>query len=50
MPRLRLNGFDNQEQHLMFVKTDFQVSKLKFYSCNIKQAFYPFYKLHTGIA
>jgi len=29
-----VNGFDNQERNLTFVKTDFQVSKLKFYSCN----------------
>jgi len=26
-----------------FVKTDFQVLKLKFYICNFKQAFYPFH-------
>jgi len=26
------NGFDNQERNLTFVKTDFQVLKLKFYA------------------
>jgi len=29
-----LNGFDDQKRNLTFVKTDFQVSKLKFHSCN----------------
>jgi len=32
-----LNGFDDQERNLTFVKTDFQVLKLKFYFCNILQ-------------
>jgi len=31
---LTLNGFDDQERNLAFVKTDFQVLKLKFYACN----------------
>jgi len=39
-----LNGFDDQERNLMFVKTDFQVLKLKFHACNFKQAFYPLHK------
>jgi len=29
-----LSGFDDQERNLMVVKTDFQVSKLKFHACN----------------
>jgi len=33
-----LNGFDNEERNLTFVKTDFQVLKLKFHACNFKQA------------
>jgi len=36
-----LNGFDDQERKLTFVKTDFQVLKLKFHACSFKQAFYP---------
>jgi len=40
-----LGGFDDQERNLMVVKTDFQVSKLKFYACNFKHAFYPLHKL-----
>jgi len=35
-----LNGFDDQERNLTFVKIDFQVLKLKFHACNFKQAFY----------
>jgi len=42
-----LNGFDDQERNLTFVKTDFQVLKLKFHACNFKQAFYPFHKLYS---
>jgi len=34
-----LNGFDDQERDLTFVKTDFQVSKLKFHACNFKAGF-----------
>jgi len=41
-----LNGFDEQERNLTFLKTDFQVLKLKFHACNFKQAFYPLYKLY----
>jgi len=37
-----LDGFDDQERNLTFVKTGFQVLKLKFYSCNFKQAFQEF--------
>jgi len=43
-----LNGFDNQERNLSFVKTDFQVLKLKVYDCNFKQAFYPLHKLYIA--
>jgi len=39
-----LTGFDDQERNLMFVKTDFQVLKLKFHACSMKQTFYPLYK------
>jgi len=35
-----LDGFDDQERNLMFVKTGFQVLKLKFLAYNMKQAFY----------
>jgi len=35
-----LNAFDYQERNLTFVKTDYQVLKLKFHACNVKQAFY----------
>jgi len=30
-----LNGFNDQKRNLTFVKTYFQVLKLKFYRCNI---------------
>jgi len=43
-----LNGLDDQEQNLTFVKTDIQVLKHKFHACNFKQAFYPLHKLHTA--
>jgi len=43
-----LNGFDNQERNLMFMKTNFQVLKLKFYSCNFKHAFHHLHKLHIA--
>jgi len=39
-----LNGFDDQEQNLTFVKTDFRLEKLKFYACNFKLAFYPLHQ------
>jgi len=29
-----LNGFNNQVRKVTFVKTDFQVLKLKFHACN----------------
>jgi len=35
-----LSGFDHQERNLTFVKTAFQVIKLKFLSCRMEQAFY----------
>jgi len=43
-----LMGFDNQERNLMFVKTDFQVSKLIFHACNFQQAFYTLHKLYIA--
>jgi len=39
-----LCGFDDQERNLTFVKTDFQVLKLKFLACSMNQAFYPLHK------
>jgi len=42
-----LNGFDEQERNLTFVKTDFQVLKLKFHACNFK-AFYSLHKLYVA--
>jgi len=39
-----LTGFDDQERNLTFVKTDFQVLKLKFHACSKKLAFYPLHK------
>jgi len=44
-----LNGFDDQERNLTFVKTDFQILKFKFHACNFKQAFYSFYKLYNKL-
>jgi len=43
-----LNGFDDQERNLTFVKTNFQVLTLKFYACIFKQAFYPLRKLYIA--
>jgi len=43
-----LNDFDNQERNLTFVKTDFQVLKLKFHACSFKKAFYPLHKLNIA--
>jgi len=37
-----LSGF--QERNLTFVKTAFQILKLKFLGCNMKQVFYPLHK------
>jgi len=39
-----LSGFDDQERNLTFVKTAFQVLKLKFLVCTMKQAFYSLHK------
>jgi len=44
-----LNGFYDHERNLTFVKTDFQVLKLKFYACNFKQAIYSLPKLKLYI-
>jgi len=41
-------GFDDQERNLTFVKTDFQVLKLKFHACSFKQAFYLLHKLYIA--
>jgi len=35
------NGFDDQEQNLTFVRTDFQVLEHKYHACIYMQAFYP---------
>jgi len=43
-----LNDFDNQKRNLTLVKMDFQVLKVKFQSCNFKQAFYPLHKLNPA--
>jgi len=45
-----LKGFDDQERNLTFVKTDFQVLKLKFLACNMKKAFYPLHKQNIARA
>jgi len=45
-----LNDFDDQERNSTFVKTDFQVWKLKFHPCSLKQAFYPLHKPISRIA
>jgi len=39
---------DEQERNLTFMKTDFQVLKLKFYACNFKQAFFLPHKLKVA--
>jgi len=49
-PAFTLNGFDNQERNLTFVKTDFQVLTLKFLACSMKETFYPFYKQNIARA
>jgi len=46
MPRLHLTVSTTRNGKLVFVKTNFQVLKLKFYACNFKQAFYSFHKLY----
>jgi len=43
-----LNGLDDQERNLTFVKTGFQVLKLKFHACNFKQAFYSLLELYIA--
>jgi len=43
-----LNGFDDQERNLMFVKNNFQVLKLNFHACNFKQAFYLLHKRYIA--
>jgi len=43
-----LNGFDDQERNLTFVKTAFQVLKLQFLPCSMKQAFYPLHKQNNA--
>jgi len=39
-----LNGFNNQERILTFVKTDFQALNLKFHAYSFKQTFYSLQK------
>jgi len=45
-----LSGFDDQERNLTFVKTAFQVLKLKFLACSMKQAFYLLHKQNIARA
>jgi len=45
-----LSGFDDQERNLMFVKTAFQVLKLKFLACSMKQAFHSLLKQNIARA
>jgi len=45
-----LSGFDDEERNLTFVKTAFQIIKLKFLACSMKQAFYPLYKQNIARA
>jgi len=44
------SGFDNQERNLMFAKTAFQVLKLKFFACSMKQALYLLHKQNIARA
>jgi len=41
-----LSGIDDQERNRTLMKTAFQVLKLEFLACTMKQAFYP---LHNKI-
>jgi len=41
---LTLNGYDDKERNLAAMKTDFQVLKVKFLACGMKQAFYFLHK------
>jgi len=43
-----LNSFDDQERNLTYVKTNFQLLKLKFNACNFRQAFYPLHQLYIA--
>jgi len=45
-----LSGFDDKERNLTFVKTAFQVLKLQFLACSMKQAFYPLHKQNIARA
>jgi len=45
MPCLHLKVLTIRNEILTFVKTDFQVVKLKFHACNFKRPFYPLHKL-----
>jgi len=45
-----LNGFDDQERTLTFAKMDFQILKLKFHACSMKQAFLLLHKLNIARA
>jgi len=48
MPRLHINGFDDQERNLTFVKTDRQALKFKFHACDFKQVSYPLQKVYIA--
>jgi len=45
-----LDGFDDQKRNPTFVKTTFQVLKLKSLACNIKQTFYHLHKQNIARA
>jgi len=45
-----LSGFDDQERNLTYVKTAFQVLKLQFLACSMKQTFYPLHKQNIARA
>jgi len=44
MPRLHVADLTTRNENLTFVKTAFQVLKLKFLACRMKQALYPLHK------
>jgi len=44
------SGFNSQERNLTFVKTVFEVLKLKLFACSMKQAFYLLHKQNIARA
>jgi len=50
MPRLHITVLSTRKFSLSFEKTDFQVLKLKFNACSMKQAFYALNKLNIARA